>query len=69
MARICSNPIEKWGIKMLFINNNKKLKTKREVSQPKKKKSKRECYWEVYKNSARFGTNILFRITLFATTC
>ena len=37
MARICSNPIEKWGIKMLFINNNKKLKTKREVSQPKKK--------------------------------
>ena len=33
---------------MLFINNNKKLKTKREVSQPKKKKNLKENVIEKY---------------------
>ena len=44
---------------MLFINNNKKLKTKREVSQPKKKNLKENVIEKYTKIELDLGQNFL----------
>ena len=50
---------------MLFINNNKKLKTKREVSQPKKKKNLKENVIEKYTKIEQDLGRIFFLESLY----